>query len=65
MKWWEEIYLEEFKKYKPEYDDGVNPLDPRISVDWPEEITNISDKDSKREFLLNAYEGVQLELPSL
>ena len=51
--------------YKPEYDDGVNPLDPRISVDWPEEITNISDKDSKREFLLNAYEGVQLELPSL
>ena len=51
--------------YSPEYDDGVNPLDPNVFVDWPEEITNMSEKDSKRKFLSNTYEGVQIELSSL
>ena len=51
--------------YKPEYDDGVNPLDPSIIVDWPEEITSMSEKDSKREFLSNNYKGVKIELSSL
>ena len=46
--------------YNPEYDDGVNPLDPRICANWPEEISNISEKDSTRRYLSNTYKGIQL-----
>ncbi len=46
--------------YNPEYDDGVNPLDPRIFANWPEEISNMSEKDSTRRYLSNIYKGVQL-----
>jgi dTDP-4-dehydrorhamnose 3,5-epimerase len=46
--------------YNPEYDDGVNPLDPRIFANWPEEISNMSEKDSTRRYLSNIYKGVKL-----
>jgi len=51
--------------YMSEYDDGINPLDPRIYIDWPEEITYISEKDSKRKFLDDKYQGVKIELSTL
>ena len=51
--------------YQPEYDDGVNPLDPKIFADWPVEISNMSKKDANRKFLPDTCKGVNLEMPSL
>lgn len=51
--------------YSPEYDDGVNPLDPRITANWPLEISSMSEKDRNRPYLLTTYKGVRLGLPSL
>jgi dTDP-4-dehydrorhamnose 3,5-epimerase len=31
--------------YSPLHERGVNYLDPRINIRWPEEVTNISEKD--------------------
>ena len=51
------LYLHS-QQYSPKYEDGVNPLDPRIKLDWPEQISNISEKDSNRPYLSDTYKGV-------
>tara|TARA_B100001059_G_C17837149_1_gene589013 strand:- start:3290 stop:3802 length:513 start_codon:yes stop_codon:yes gene_type:complete len=51
--------------YQPEYDDGVNPLDPKIFANWPLEISNMSKKDTDRKFLSDTFKGVNLEMSSL
>lgn len=53
------------QKYAPEYDDGVNPLDPLIFPAWPHEITQISKKDATRPHLNDDFKGVICELPTL
>ena len=31
--------------YSPEHEGGVNPLDPRVAVNWPLPVTELSDRD--------------------
>jgi dTDP-4-dehydrorhamnose 3,5-epimerase len=33
--------------YQPEYERGLNALDPRLEIDWPLTITELSQRDSK------------------
>ena len=42
----------------PEAEDGLNPLDPRLSIGWPLTITEISDRDLKRPALSVGYQGI-------
>lgn len=32
--------------YKPESEGGLNPLDPKLQINWPLEVTTISQRDS-------------------
>ena len=51
------IYLHT-ANYTPSAEDGVNPLDPRLSMNWPLEITEISDRDRGRPMLAPEFDGV-------
>jgi dTDP-4-dehydrorhamnose 3,5-epimerase len=53
------------EQYNPNCEDGVNPLDPRIKVKWPEEISNVSKNDIERPYISNTFKGVNIELSSL
>jgi dTDP-4-dehydrorhamnose 3,5-epimerase len=53
------------EQYSPKYEDGVNPLDPRLNAGWPEKVSNISKKDMERPYLSDRFKGVKVELPSL
>ena len=48
----------------PEYDSGLNPLDPKVCANWPQESSNISETDANRTFLTDAHLGVSSQLPS-
>ena len=39
--------------YKPEFEKGVNIIDPRIDIKWPIQIANQSEKDKKIKFIAN------------
>jgi dTDP-4-dehydrorhamnose 3,5-epimerase len=39
--------------YSPEHEGGVNPLDSLVGVDWPLEVTEISDRDRSLPQLLD------------
>ena len=47
------LYLHDYK-YSPEYDSGLNPLDPSININWPITENKISKKDSNSR-LINEY----------
>jgi dTDP-4-dehydrorhamnose 3,5-epimerase len=39
------------EKYQPKSESGLNPLDPRLAIDWPLSVENISEKDKNRKSL--------------
>jgi len=53
------------QQYSPDHEGGINPLDPRIEINWPENISKISKKDKERQLLSDTFKGVSFELPSL
>jgi dTDP-4-dehydrorhamnose 3,5-epimerase len=44
--------------YRPEAEDGVQPLDPRLAITWPMEISLISQRDSSHRLIGAAFQGV-------
>ncbi len=46
------------KPYSPEYEDGLNPLDDKLNINWPLPQDLISNKDRNREFLKSDYKGI-------
>lgn len=46
--------------YQPEYEGGLNALDPRLRIDWPKEIFDRSPRDKEHPWLDKAYEGLQI-----
>jgi dTDP-4-dehydrorhamnose 3,5-epimerase len=46
--------------YAPKAEGGLNPRDRRIGVTWPEEIADLSDRDSAHPFLDEAFEGIHV-----
>lgn len=46
--------------YKAEAERGVNPRDPKLAIDWPIPVTEISDRDKSHSFLNDDFQGVIL-----
>ena len=47
-------------RYEPASEGGVNARDPILAIQWPEEITEISERDSAHRMLTSEYRGVDL-----
>ena len=43
--------------YEPSAEGGLNPMDPRLAIDWPEEIAEISARDELQPMLPGDYQG--------
>ena len=41
------IYYKVTNYYKPNFEDGINPLDKKLKINWPGKKFNISSKDKK------------------
>jgi dTDP-4-dehydrorhamnose 3,5-epimerase len=48
------------RNYSPQHEFGFNPFDPRLGIDWPLELTDISDKDANHEFIKSDFTGLPL-----
>jgi len=46
----EMLYLHD-KPYAPEAEGGLNPLDPRLAIAWPLEVSQMSERDRALSFL--------------
>lgn len=53
------IYLHT-SDYKPESEGALNALDPRILINWPEDITERSERDENHAFLTEEFLGLEL-----
>lgn len=53
------IYCHSFR-YTPSADAGIQPLDPRLAIDWPLPIADMSERDRTRPPLSADFAGVQL-----
>ena len=46
--------------YNPEHEGGVRYNDPMVSIAWPMEVTDISEKDKKHPLLDKDFSGIKL-----
>ncbi|WP_245731682.1 dTDP-4-dehydrorhamnose 3,5-epimerase family protein [Thiocapsa roseopersicina] len=46
--------------YKPEAEAGLNALDPRIAIDWPRPVSEISAPDRQHALLDDGYSGIRV-----
>lgn len=53
----EMLYLHT-SEYNPEFEGALNALDPRVSIEWPELITQRSEKDAKHPNLSHNFKGI-------
>ena len=53
------LYLHS-EQYSPQQEDGLSPLDPRLSIPWPLPIAEMSDRDRGFPVLTDKYKGVSL-----
>lgn len=44
-------------KYSPAHEDGLNPLDPLLGIEWPLDIQLISSKDKSRALIEQGFTG--------
>ena len=52
------IYLHT-QRYEPEAEGALNPFDPRLSIDWPLEATDISARDRAHPMIAPDFAGIQ------
>lgn len=43
--------------YRPDAEGGVHPLDPRLAIRWPLEVTDMSDRDGAHRFIDDSFKG--------
>lgn len=49
------------REFSPPHDDGINPVDPAVDIEWPLEISIRSEKDKNRKFIVERdFYGVDL-----
>jgi len=51
------IYLHD-AFYAPDSESGVHPLDPRVGIDWPLAVGEMSERDRKRSLLDETFRGI-------
>ncbi len=55
----EVLYLHT-EEYVPNSEDGIAPNDPRIAIDWPLDVTIISDRDASFVHIDEYFEGINI-----
>lgn len=48
------------KTYHPASEAGLNALDPRLGIDWPQEIVDRSQRDTEHALLDQTFEGLPI-----
>ena len=48
------------QEYRPDFESGVNPLDPLLQISWPLNIEIISDRDRSFPHLKESFEGLTI-----
>ena len=51
-------YTTEF--YSPQYEGGLRYNDPKIGIEWPLEVTDISDKDKNQALITEEFKGIKV-----
>ena len=51
------IYLHS-SLYKPSNEGALNPMDKILDITWPEDISNISEKDRNHPFITDKFKGI-------
>ena len=51
-------YTTEF--YSPEHEGGIRYNDPKVNVEWPLEVTDISEKDKNQNLLSDNFKGIKV-----
>jgi len=46
--------------YEASAEGGLNPLDPRLSIDWPAPVSCLSDRDAGHPYLDEGFLGVEI-----
>ena len=46
--------------FKSDYEDGINYLDPKLKINWPLEMLEISKKDISLRFIGDDFEGIEV-----
>jgi len=44
--------------YRDDAEGGLNPRDPKLAIEWPLEITELSDTDARRPMISHDFSGV-------
>ncbi len=55
----EMMYLHS-EEYRPEFEAGINPFDAALMIDWPVDVTLISDRDKSFPSLDGSFEGLTI-----
>ena len=42
----------------PELEGALNPLDPTLAINWPMQISEMSERDKNHRFIDGQFEGV-------
>jgi dTDP-4-dehydrorhamnose 3,5-epimerase len=46
--------------YSPQHESALNPLDPRLSIEWPLAVTEISARDQSHPMLDSGFRGIKI-----
>lgn len=46
--------------YRPEAEGGLNPRDPGLAIEWPLEISDMSDRDLAHPFIKSDFAGIEI-----
>jgi len=44
--------------YNENFEGAVNALDPKIGIDWPYQITEVSERDKNHPFISDNFRGI-------
>lgn len=46
--------------YSAEAEDGLNPLDPKLAIEWPAPAVSLSIRDRSQPYIENTFQGVKI-----
>jgi len=46
--------------YVPDKEGGLNPMDPKLGIDWPLPVKELSERDEKHPKIENNFEGLEV-----
>ena len=56
-----ELFYLHSASYKPDTEGALNVFDPLLSIEWPLEVTEISERDRHHPFLDSEFEGIPVQ----